>query len=206
MLWLIQLTADWLSHLGPIVVFVVLLVESLGIPAPSEIVLLLSGLLVSEHRFSYPLVVLVGALGSVTGAAVSYSLAYRGGRAWLETHLRWVFRSPEALDRWDSYFQRRGERVVLIGRLISGVRMVISYPAGLFRMPPARFFLYTAIGALGWPLLAVGAGWYLGPRVLAALAGLHQVEEVALAVVLVVALGLWMWRRRRPPAPRGQVH
>jgi membrane protein DedA with SNARE-associated domain len=196
---LIHLTAGWLVTLGPITVLVVLFVESLGIPAPSEIVLLLSGLLVSQHRFSFIEVCLLGALGSVMGATVSYTLAYRLGRQWLEGHARWVFRSPATLDRWDEYFERRGDRVVLAGRVVSGVRMVISYPAGLFRMPPARFFLYTSLGSLAWPLIAVGAGWALGPAVMRVLQGLHQVEDILLGVVVALGLAWWFWRRRQPP-------
>jgi membrane protein DedA with SNARE-associated domain len=197
-LWLIRLTAGWLDHLGPVTVFVVLFLESLGIPAPSEIVLLLSGLLVAEHHFSFPVVVLVGTLGSVAGAAISYGLAYRGGRPWLERHARWLFRDPAVLDRWQAYFLRHGDRIVAIGRVLSGVRMLISYPAGLFRMPPARFFTYTAVGSFLWPILAVSAGYLLGPRVMAALSGLHQVEEGVVAAIAALAIAWWVWRRRRP--------
>jgi membrane protein DedA with SNARE-associated domain len=193
----------WLAQLGPGTVFVILFAESVGIPAPSEIVLLLSGLLVAEHRFSFPLVILIGTMGSVGGAAVSYTLAYRGGRHWLERHLPWLFRDPAVLDRWEAYFLRHGHRVVLVGRIISGVRMLISYPAGLFRMTPWRFFAYTAVGAALWPLLAVSAGWFLGPRVLSVLAGLHQAEDVILALAVAAAAGWWAWRRRTARRPAG---
>lgn len=203
MFFAIATVSHWLRMAGPGAVFGVLLIESLGIPAPSEIVLLLAGLLVAEHQFAFGVVVLAGAAGSTLGAAVSYAVAYRAGRAWLDRHLWWLFRTPQALDRWHAQFLKYGPWIVLGGRVVSGVRMVVSYPAGLFRLPAATFFAATAVGSLLWPLLAVGAGWWLGPRVLALLQGLHHAEAGAVTALVLAGLAAWVWRRlrRRPGWP-----
>lgn len=195
MIGLIHWTAGLLQSLGLGAVVAVLLVESLGIPSPSEIVLLLAGLLVAEGRFSYPAVVVAGAAGSTAGALVAYALARTRGRTWLLRRLRFLFRSPEALAAWEAYFLRHGPVIVLAGRVLSGVRMVISYPAGLFGMPWPQFTLFTVIGSLAWPALAAGAGWFLGPRVLAALRTLHRAENIALVVLVAAGVAVAAWRR-----------
>lgn len=198
MLNLIQLTSGWLQSLGLVTVFVILLVESLGIPAPSEIVLLLAGLLVAEGHFAFWAVVLTGAMGSVTGASLSYWLARIGGREFVLRHLSFIFRSESRLNAWSLYFQRHGDRIILVGRLISGVRMLISYPAGIFHMPWWRFLIFTALGALMWPALAAGLGWYLGPKLTAALATLHAVQEWGLLALTALIVGFWLYRRWKP--------
>ncbi|MCL8208808.1 MAG: VTT domain-containing protein [Actinomycetia bacterium] len=197
MIGLIHWTAGLLHSLGLGAVVAVLLVESLGIPSPSEIVLLLAGLLVAEGRFSYAGVVLAGAAGSTAGAVLAYWLARTRGRAWLLRRLRFLFRSPEALARWEAYFLRHGPLIVMVGRVLSGVRMVISYPAGLFGMPWPRFVLFTGVGSLAWPALATGAGWFLGPRVLAALRTLHRAEEAVVIALAAAVLAFWLGRRAR---------
>lgn len=193
----VQLVAGWLSHAGYFAVFLVLLAESLGIPAPSELVLLFSGYLVWQGRFFYPWVILVGAVGSTVGAMVAYQLALKGGRPLLLGPLRWIFRRPEQLDVWERYLLDRGHRVVLIGRLISGVRMVISYPAGLFEMPWWRFVGYTFLGSVGWPLLAVTAGYLAGPHVVAAARALSHLEAPALLGLALALAALFVLDRHR---------
>lgn len=199
MLHTINAVAGWIHTFGYLAVFVVLLIESLGMPSPSEIILLFSGYLISQGRFSYPLVILAGALGSTVGAAIAYQLAYRGGRRLLLTRLRWIFSSPARIAYWENYFSRRGDVTVVVGRLLSGVRAVISYPAGLFRMPFGRFLAYTLVGATLWPALAAGAGWMLGRHLETALTLVHRYQWAALGLVLAAGVGYylhWRWKRR----------
>ena len=200
MLTLMHTVSVWLAQFGYPAVTVVLLAESFGIPSPSEIILLFAGYLVWQGHLSFPLVVLAGALGSTVGAIGAYQLAFRGGRSLMLTRFRFIFKSPEQLQRWEQYFQTRGDRVVLIGRIISGVRAVISYPAGLFGMPFGRFITYTAIGAVLWPLIAVTAGYLLGPEIKPGLLAIHRYEApVVIAIVLLAAVWWFLRRRRKPP-------
>lgn len=207
MLTLVQWTASLLGSLGVAAVYVVLAAEAVGIPAPSEIVLLLSGLLVAEGRMGFIPVVVTGALGSLTGASGAYWLARVKGRPFVERRLQFVFHNPQHWERLEMLFLRHANLVVLFGRVMTGVRLVVAYPAGLFRMPIVPFFVTSAIGALIWPLIGVGAGWYLGPRVMQALKTLHQGEDWALAGLVLAGLGVYTWwrlgpRRRRFTAPR----
>jgi membrane protein DedA with SNARE-associated domain len=96
----------------------------------------------------------------------------------------------------EAFFRKRGDTALLIGRLISGVRALISYPAGLFEMPYLRFVLFTAIGALLWPLLAAGAGYLVGPNWPVLITWLERAWFVIVAAILL-ALGGWIYWRRR---------
>ncbi|MHB1955236.1 MAG: DedA family protein [Sulfobacillus sp.] len=193
----IAFVALWIGRIGYGAVFAVLFIESVGVPSPSEIILLFSGYLVYKGTFSYPLVVLFGAAGSISGATVAYWIARLGGRPLILKRLSFIFKSESRLQYWENYFRRQGDRVILIGRIISGVRMVISYPAGLFEMPFWRFFTYTVIGSILWPLIAVTAGVILGPHVKTGLEAMHRYELPAVIVIALLIAAWWFWDRRR---------
>lgn len=193
----IQTVSQWLSQVGYVAVFLVLMIESLGVPSPSEIILLFSGYLVWQGHFSYPIVILVGALGSTVGAIGAYYIARLGGRPLILGKLRFIFKSPERLNYWENYFRSKGDKVVLIGRVISGVRMIISYPAGLFEMPFKRFLLYTFLGSVLWPLIAVTAGWLLGPHVVSGLLSVRKYELPVTIGLVALGVGWWLFERNR---------
>lgn len=206
MLTIFNTVSSWLHTLGVGAVFLVLFVECFGVPSPDEIILLFSGYLVSIHRFSYPVVILAAVAGSTAGATGAYFLARLGGRKLMLKYFRFIFRSPERLAYWEQYFARRGDIVVLIGRIISGVRAVISYPAGLFNMPYWRFLLYTVVGSLIWALLAVTVGYILGPHVVRALNATKHYELPVIIGLVILAVLWYLWerrkkRRREAPSP-----
>ncbi len=187
----------WIGKIGYIAVFAVLFIESVGVPSPSEIMLLLSGYEVYKGTFSYPLVVLIGAAGSIAGATTAYWIARLGGRPLILKRFRFIFKTEARLEYWENYFRTKGDKVVLIGRIISGVRMIISYPAGIFEMPFRRFFIFTVIGSILWPLIAVTAGVLLGPHVKSGLAAFHRYEVPGIIIIVVLAALWWLWERNR---------
>lgn len=205
MLSLVSYVSHLINHLGYIAVFGVLFVECFGVPSPDEIILVFSGYLAFEHHFSYPLVILFAVLGSTAGATGAYFLARLGGRPVMLKYFGFIFRTPERLDYWENYFSKKGEIVVLIGRIISGVRAIISYPAGLFQMPYWRFLIYTVIGSLIWALLAVTVGYMLGPHIITALEASKKYEDPIIGglVVLAILWILWERRKKRRRGPEG---
>ncbi len=208
MLALIHWTLLWLDRLGLPTVFVILLAESLGMPSPSEVVLLLSGLLVAEGHFAFLGVVLVGALGSTLGGTVAFTLARVRGRDFVLRRMRYASGRAAAWERWEAQFVRRGFVIVAVGRVISGVRMLISYPAGLFHLSWAEFLPATVLGSLAWAALATGVGALAGPRVLSILTAMHTTEDYALGAAAALAAAWWVRRhyaRRATPAPRPEA-
>ena len=180
-------------------IFVVMVVEVVFPPIPSEIVLPLAGYEVSQGGLSFVPVLLVSTLGSLVGAWMLYALGRYGGRPAV---LRWGgvlrVREPE-LDRAERWFDRFGDRVVLAGRVIPLARSIVSIPAGTMRMPLVRFSLLTAIGSLVWNLVLITAGYQLGARweqVSDLVSRYSAVASVLIGLGLVAAVA-WLWRRRR---------
>jgi membrane protein DedA with SNARE-associated domain len=189
--------AGLLHSYGYGLVFTVLFVESLGIPSPSEITLVAAGAAAARGALSFPLVVAVAALGSLLGAQVAYFIGLRGGRALVLRYGARVGLTAARLDQVELFFQRRGLLAVVIGRVLSGVRAIISYPAGIFRMPWLRFTLATAVGAVLWPLLAGLLGRLVGVEWSLIVSWLRAPLTWAVAGALLVAAALTIRFRRR---------
>ena len=191
---------DLLLGGGYILLAALILLENLFPPIPSELLLPLAGSRVASGDFDYLPAVVAATIGSVTGALILYSIGRIGGRPVLLKHGRILRLDEERLDRADDWFDRHGWKLVLLGRLIPGVRSVVSVPAGLSEMPVGRFVLLTGLGSAVWNAALIGGGWALGSRWREAT---HTVESVdiyiyaAVAVAAVAAFGLHRARKRR---------
>jgi len=133
---------------------------------PSEIILGLAGwMLISEHQLPASMIFIGGlyaAIGSTLGASIPYWAARLGGRPLVDKLTRWVRIDPAHITRVENQFHRWGAGLVLVGRLMPGVRTLINIPAGLACMPFPAFFVATFIGAYVWCTLLIGAGYMLG--------------------------------------------
>jgi membrane protein DedA with SNARE-associated domain len=133
---------------------------------PSEIILGLAGwMLISEHQLPVSMIFVGGlyaAIGSTFGASITYWATRLGGRPLVDKLARWVRIDLAHIDRAESQFHRWGAGLVLVGRVMPGIRTLINIPAGLARMPFLTFFIATFIGAYVWCTLLIGAGYVLG--------------------------------------------
>jgi membrane protein DedA with SNARE-associated domain len=133
---------------------------------PSEIILGLAGwMLISEHQLPVSMIFIGGlyaALGSTLGASITYWASRLGGRPLVDRLIRWVRIDPAHIERAEIQFQRWGTGLVLVGRLMPGIRTLVNIPAGLARMSFATFFAVTLIGSYIWCTLLIGAGYVLG--------------------------------------------
>ena len=136
--------------------------ENVFPPIPSEAILPLAGAQVAQGAFTYASVLTAATAGSLAGALVLYTAGRAGGRPLVLRHGRLLRISPAQLDRAEAWFDRHGAWVVLLGRLVPGLRSLVSVPAGMARMPLGRFLALTALGSLLWNALLVGAGSALG--------------------------------------------
>jgi len=157
------LVADAINTLGAVGVGLMVLLENLFPPIPSELVLPLAGFLAGQGRMPLVLVIAAATVGSVVGALLLYWAGAALGRERLR---RIADRLPLVeiadLERAEAWFADHGGRAVLIGRLIPVVRSLISVPAGLERMPLPLFTLYTALGSAVYNSALVLAGFWLG--------------------------------------------
>jgi membrane protein DedA with SNARE-associated domain len=157
--------AGVIDSLGEFGVGLLVALENVVPPVPSEVVLTLSGYLAGEGRMNIVLVVLAATLGSVAGALVLYGLGRWVGEERLRRRLdRIPLVDPVDLDRADRWFERHAWSAVLFGRMVPVVRSLVSIPAGANRMPVGRFVAFTAIGSGVWNSLFVGVGFALGSR------------------------------------------
>jgi membrane protein DedA with SNARE-associated domain len=166
----------------------------------SEIILALAGwMLIAEHQLSPSMIFLGGfysAIGSTFGASIAYWAARLGGRPFVDILARWVRIDPTYITRVENQFHRWGTGLVLVGRVIPGIRTLINIPAGLARMPFITFFVATFIGAYAWCTLLIGAGYILGHEWTLVSAYLKQ----ALPYLLgggVIALAFYFWITHR---------
>lgn len=159
--WIIGLM-ERTAYLG---VLLLMLAENVLPPIPSELIMPLAGFTAAQGKLSLLFVVLAGTAGSLLGALFWYYVGRWFGADRLKRlatrHGRWLTLSPDEIDRAHTWFERHGAKAILLGRLIPAVRTLISVPAGVTRMPLARFLVWTALGTALWTLLLAGAGYLL---------------------------------------------
>ncbi len=157
------LAVNIIDALGELGVGALALLETVFPPIPSEVVLPLAGFLAQQGRMNVLLVMLAATVGGLLGAYILYFIGHRLGE---ERAIRWLSKLPlvdrEDFEKASGWFHRHGRSAVLFGRLIPGVRSLISLPAGSARMPVGSFTLYTLIGSTVWNALLVSLGWLLG--------------------------------------------
>lgn len=208
-----QLVTQLYEAVGYLGVAIWVAIESVIIPIPSELILPFAGFLVGEgvaiepltgQPWSLPLVVLAGTLGATAGALVAYGIGYWGGRPVILRWGRWLGIKAEDLDRTEAFFDKHGMAACFIGRMIPVIRSLVSFGAGLGRMPVLKFTVYTFLGSLPFTFLLVFIGVQLGANWEAVGAVLKQFEYVILGILVLLVLAFIWIRivrpRRRAPA------
>lgn len=188
--------ADQVARHGYVILFVLIATESLGLPLPGEVSLLVGAYEVQYGSFALPLVVLVGAVAAVTGDNAAYLLGRSAGRPVVERLLRRLHVPPAYLDRMDAYFRGHAGLTVAVARQLSPVRGLAALSAGGTRVPWRRFFVVNALACVAWATVVT---------LLATLLVAHLDEladDVSLAGAIIVGAGLalvgaLLWRRSR---------
>ena len=198
--WIIE-TINATGYWG---IFLLMLLESVFPPIPSELIIPFAGFAVQRGDLN-----LFGVLAATTGGAVVGMLPwYIAARLlglsrtkWLADKIgRWLAMNSDEIDLASEWFLRYGPVIVFVGRLVPLLRTVISVPAGIAAMPVAAFITASALGALLWNGVLIGAGYFLSSH--------YQLVEIVLdpativVIVLVVAVYIWRvitWRPGLPP-------
>ncbi|MDO9267280.1 MAG: DedA family protein [Sulfurimonas sp.] len=182
---LVDLIFDW-GYLG---IFLLMTVESSFIPFPSEIVLIPAGYLASKGDMNIGMIMFSALVGSMAGAYINYYLALLLGRKILRKYGRYFFINENAIEKMDNYFEKHGHISTFIGRLLPGIRQLISIPAGLARMNLVVFSIYTALGAGIWAFILVMLGYAIGENQELIDTYLKQVTIIVLIALFL--LGSW---------------
>jgi membrane protein DedA with SNARE-associated domain len=198
--------ADWIadvfSKLSYWGIALAMVLENAFPPIPSEAVLPGAGVAARRGELSLFGVIAAASLGSVVGALFWYYVGLWIGterlRRWTEGWGRYFGFSPKDVDRADAWFDRWGGATVFFGRMIPGIRTLVSVPAGVAEMPLARFTLYTTAGSAIWSTLLVMLGWWAGKS-----SKLFEQAISWMGLAVVGAIILWIayrfWKARRRP-------
>jgi len=173
-----------------------ILIESSGVPFPGETLLLAAAAWAAARNHSIVLVILFGFLGATAGADLGYYLGYRGGRPFVE-RFGSVFRiKPEHIASSELFFSRHGDRAILAGRFILGLRTWGSMLAGMAHMPFWRFQLFSALGGLAWATVVGAAGYFLGSNLGLIETIIRALGIGGLAIVVTLVVIALLARRR----------
>lgn len=179
-------------------------IESCCIPLPSEIVMPLAGVMIASGRLlagvnfglSLIVVALAGSIGCLIGSVAAYGIGYAGGRPLMLKYGRYVLISQHDADKADRFFQKWGSATTFFARLLPVVRTYISLPAGIAKMPFAKFCLYTFLGSFPWCLLLAFVGTVIGNN-LSTLSPLFHDLDVVIIVAVIALVALYIWRHIR---------
>jgi membrane protein DedA with SNARE-associated domain len=177
-------------------------VESFGFPAPGQTIMVVAAIYSSSGRLDVWLVGIIAFLAAVIGDNIGYWIGLRGGRKAVHRFGKYIFITPERLERAEKFFLKRGNGIVVVARFIDGLRQLNGVIAGLTSMPWRTFLLYNAIGAALWVGWWVTIAYFLGNHVFDLIGKLHHFGWVAIvAVVLAIATYVFFHmrhiRRRR---------
>jgi membrane protein DedA with SNARE-associated domain len=188
---------DLVRHWGYLIVFLGVGIESLGVPAPGETVLLIGAVLAAQGHLDAPGVAIAGVLGAVLGDNIGYWVGRRWGRRLMATRpLRRIY-DPRRLAVAERFFERHGWTAVFLGRFIAILRIFAGPLAGLHHMPWRIFLVSNAAGAALWVAAVVTAGLLVGGSLDRLIGLVSKAGYIGLGAAVVVVVGFAVWRRRR---------
>jgi membrane protein DedA with SNARE-associated domain len=192
-----------LARYGYLAVVGLIMVESFGIPAPGQTILVVAGVSAGSGRLNVVLVAGLGFLAAVTGDSVGYWIGRSGGRRLVLRVGRYVFLTEKRLDAVEGFFARHGGKIVVVARFVDGLRQFNGVVAGLAGMRWWRFLACNALGAAVWASLWTAVGYFAGrhlDRIYREVQRYQLYFLFLLVAVVAVVLARWLWRRRRAGA------
>lgn len=219
--WIIPSVINIVYSLGYFGIALMMFLENLFPPIPSELIMPLAGFTANPVAVAaaqasgklpqsvQPLniggVFLAGLIGSTLGGLVWYypgkMLGEKRLKKLADKYGKWITVSSKDITKSIEWFDRQGSKAVFIGRLVPGVRTLISVPAGIGKMPLPSFLFYTTLGSALWIGLLTYSGYALGTQYELVDKYLAPVSKIVL-VALVLAFGLWVFKRKQKRRPR----
>lgn len=191
--WLTQAAFSLIATLGYAGLAVGLVVDSAGVPIPSEILIPAAGILVRQGRMDMMAVILVGTVAQTAGAVLAYWLGSTGGLALAEKYGKYIFFSHRELAITHRWFEKYGDKLTFVGRCLPVIRTYIGFPAGVARMPFGRFLAASFAGSALWTIFLAILGYQVGDH-------LEEIEAVfkrfnIVIVGLLVIGAIWYVKR-----------
>jgi membrane protein DedA with SNARE-associated domain len=201
---LVQFISSIILNLGYVGIFFLMILESALVPIPSEVIMPFSGFLVSVGKLGLVGVVLAGSFGNLVGSVATYYLGLRLGRTAIIKYGKYVLFKKKQLEYTERLFEKYGEKIVFVGRLLPGVRTYVSLPAGIGLTDFVKFSAYTLAGSLIWNTLLTYAGIELGIY-------WKHIDKYSgylytVAIVSIIIIIFWiLYKRRTIPRQRTRI-
>ena len=189
-----------------LLVAVGMMLESMCMPIPSEVILPVAGWWAEEGKFGpepqgFLVAFVAVTAGCLIGSSLAYLIGYRGGYPLVERFGRYILVTPHRLERAQKWIDRYGPGAIVVARLVTGVRALISLPVGILKMDYHRFLLFTFLGCGIWNTLAMYLGFRFGREVEHLLHRMSMGMLVLVLIVLVGAVSIYFWKTHlAPPA------
>ncbi len=181
---------DTLASMGYIGVFVLMTIESAGIPVPSELIMTFAGFLSSGANapMNWVLAAVVGSLGTGLGSAIGYGIGSWGGKPMVDRYGKYLGVTPDKMVWAEKWFCKFGESAVFYTRLLPVVRTIVNIPAGLLGMNFYKFMAYSMAGALPWCLVLSYLGFSLGEKWESIMEYAHLLTYAVVIIVAVIIM------------------
>jgi membrane protein DedA with SNARE-associated domain len=186
-----------IAHYGYLLVFLGVLLESMGVPVPGETVLIAAGVLAQRGTLNVVPTMLVAASGAIIGDQLGYFIGRAGGRRFLLRWGRYIGITPERIEGAEAFFARHGGKAVFLARFIPGLRVFGALMAGVSRMAWHTFAIYNALGGIVWSCAAVLGGYAAGSSYQALAHWIGRIGGAVAAAVVLSGLLVVLIRRRR---------
>jgi membrane protein DedA with SNARE-associated domain len=193
---------DWyMSNMNYLTITILMAIESTFLPLPSELVIPPAAWLASQGSLNLVLIILFSSLGCVIGALINYILSYYLGRKIIYSLAdskiaKLFFINRAKIEHAEEYFRENGNTSTFIGRLVPGIRHLISIPAGLAKMDIKKFILFTFTGSLIWNTILALLGYFFGKNQDMLMRHYHEMSYAALGVGIIF-VGYLIFKKRK---------
>ncbi len=186
---------QFISSIGYVGVFILMMLESAALPVPSEVVMPFAGYLAYQGFFNLYLISILGAVGCTAGSVLSYYVGYKGGRPFIEKYGKYLFIESRHMQLAETWFNKYGDRAVFFSRLLPVVRTFISLPAGIGKYDLKKLVTFSFIGSLPWCFALAYVGFYLGPFWMKIIGFFNELDIVVIAAIIIIFLYYWKLRK-----------
>lgn len=182
---------EWISGLfeqyGYFVLFLGLLAESLALPFPGELAMAISGHMINYGSFNLTLIVLCSFIGAITGTLITYGLGYKLGTPFFEKYGKYFFMKPERISKIAAWFDKYGNKLILVSYFIPGLRHFTGYVSGILKVRLSTLLIYNSLGGIIWVFFYVTVGRLLGEQIEHLL---HLISQYSIAALFIVGMGI----------------
>jgi membrane protein DedA with SNARE-associated domain len=194
-----------LNNYGYLAVVGLVLLEDFGVPVPGETMLVLGAVYAGAGRLNVVLVGLLGFCGAVIGDNIGFAIGHFGGRRLVDRYGRYIFLTPERVDKAQSFFERHGGKIIVVARFIEGLRQANGIIAGISGLHWAKFLAFNAIGAALWVAVWTTVGYVSGDNIDTIYHDATRYSTyfaIAFGVVVLAFIVRFVLRRRRAKRER----